>query len=56
MTGFWLASYIVLWLIVVAGSLIIMALAREIEELHKRIDSLQPYLTKKTKNNNEAGQ
>lgn len=46
MTGFWLVSYIVLWLIVIVGSLIIIALAREIEELHKHVNALRPFLSK----------
>lgn len=46
MTGFWLVSYIILWLLVVVGGLIIIALAREIEVLHKHMDSLSPYLSK----------
>lgn len=46
MTGFWLVSYIVLWLIVIVGGLILIALAREIEALHKQMDSLLPYLSK----------
>ncbi len=46
MTGFWLVSYIVLWLIVIVSGLTIIALAREIEVLHKQMDSLLPYLSK----------
>ena len=46
MTGFWLLSYIVLWLLVIVGGLIIIALAREIEVLHKHVNSLLPYLSK----------
>ncbi|GAB4463507.1 MAG: hypothetical protein Kow0070_24100 [Anaerolineales bacterium] len=38
MSGFWLVSYIVLWLMVIGEGLVILALAREIEELHKRQD------------------
>lgn len=47
MTGFWLVSYIVLWLVVIVEGLTIVALTREFEELHKKLDSLQAYLTKK---------
>lgn len=46
MTGFWLISYIILWLIVIVSGLIIIAMAREIEVLHKYIDDLRPYLYK----------
>lgn len=46
MTGFWLVSYIVLWLIVIVSGLTIIVLAREIEVLHKHMDSLRPYLSK----------
>lgn len=44
MTGFWLVSYIVLWLIIIVSGLTIIALAREIETLHKKIDSLRSFL------------
>lgn len=47
MSGIWLVSYIVLWLIVIVSGLIIIALAREVEALHMHIDSLRPYLTNK---------
>lgn len=46
MTGFWLVSYLVLWLIVIVSGLTIIALAREIEVLHKHVDSILPYLSK----------
>ena len=46
MTGFWLVSYIMLWLLVIVGGLILIALAREVETLHKQIETLGRYLTK----------
>jgi predicted Holliday junction resolvase-like endonuclease len=46
MSGLWLVSYIILWLIVIVIGLIVVALAREIEVLHKQLDSLRPYLLK----------
>ncbi|MEB2334787.1 MAG: hypothetical protein OZ914_10820 [Anaerolineaceae bacterium] len=46
MTGFWLVSYIVLWLLVIVGGLIIIALAREVETLHNHVEFLLPYLSK----------
>lgn len=46
MTGFWLVSYIMLWLLVIVGGLILIALAREVETLHKHIETLGRYLTK----------
>lgn len=49
MSGLWLMSYILLWLIVIASGLAIVALAREIEVMHKHLDSLRPYLSKKHK-------
>ncbi len=49
MTGFWLVSYIVLWLIMIVSGLTIIALAREIEALHKKIDSLGTYLSTSNK-------
>lgn len=45
MSGFWLVTYIVLWLVVIMSGLTIVALAREIETLHRKVDSLSPYLT-----------
>ena len=33
MTGLWLVSYVILWLLVVVAGLVIPALAREIESL-----------------------
>lgn len=44
MNGFWLISYIVLWVIVIVGGLIILALSREIEHLHEHFDSLLKYI------------
>ncbi len=46
MLTMWLISYIFLWIIVVLGGLIILALAREIEVLHKHQESLHSYLSK----------
>jgi hypothetical protein len=51
MTGFWLVSYIVLWLIVIGEGLVILALAREIEESHKKLDSLHRDLSKTDSDN-----
>lgn len=44
MTGLWLISYVVLWLLLVGAVLVILALSREVEELHKRVNLLQKYL------------
>ncbi|MFZ5882622.1 MAG: hypothetical protein ACOYYI_02455 [Chloroflexota bacterium] len=40
MNGFWLVSYIVLWLVAIGEGLVILTLAHEIEELHERLDTL----------------
>jgi uncharacterized membrane protein YccC len=45
MSGFWLVSYIVLWALVIGVGLVILALAREIEALHTRLDSALDYLS-----------
>ena len=37
MSGWWLASYVVLWVLVVALSLLVLALARQIGVLHLRL-------------------
>jgi hypothetical protein len=44
MTGFWLISYVVLWIMVVTEGLVILALAREIEALHSRVDKAEQRL------------
>ena len=44
MSGFWLISYIILWLLVIGGALGFFAMAREIETLHKKLDTLEKYL------------
>ena len=41
MTGIWLLSYVVLWLLVLGGAVVILMLAREIEVLHQRQDALE---------------
>jgi hypothetical protein len=41
MTGIWLVSYIVLWLLVLGGGAVILILAREIEALHARLESIE---------------
>ena len=47
MNGFWLISYVILWVLMIGSGLVILALAREVEALHKRLDILQKYLVKK---------
>lgn len=44
MTGFWLASFIVLWVVVVSLALVILAMAREIEDMHRRLESMSHYM------------
>lgn len=44
MSDFWMVSYIVLWLLAIGMGLVVLALAREIESLHTRLDWLQKYL------------
>lgn len=43
MTGFWLVSFIVLWVVVIGLALVVLAMAREIESLHTRLDSLMRF-------------
>lgn len=45
MSGWWLLSYVVLWILMIAAGLAILALAREVETLHKRLDSLHKILS-----------
>ena len=44
MSGFWLISFIVLWIMVVIQGLIILALAREIEKIRKWLESLRKFI------------
>ncbi len=44
MNGFWLVSFVVLWIVVVMLALIILAMAKEIEALHTKINSLSRIL------------
>jgi len=44
MSGFWLVSYLVLWLVIIGGGLAFLAMAWEIETLHKKLDTLEKYL------------
>jgi hypothetical protein len=44
MSVFWWISYAVLWLLVIGGCLTLLALAREIESLHKKVETLEKYL------------
>ena len=44
MNGFWLISYVILWLLVIGGALGFFAMAREMETLHKKLDTLEKYL------------
>ena len=41
MTGIWLISYVVLWLLVLGAGVVILILAREIEALHQRQDAME---------------
>jgi flagellar motor component MotA len=43
MSGLWLVSYVVLWLVVMGGALAFFAMAREMETLHKKLDTLQKF-------------
>ncbi len=47
MTGIWLASYIILWLLVIVGGVTLLALAKEILQLHKQLEEMRPYIFKK---------
>ncbi len=44
MTGLWLLSYVVLWALLLFACLFMLALAREIEALHKKLDTVLAYL------------
>ena len=53
MSGFWLVSYVVLWLVVISGGLAFLAMAREMETLHKKLDALQKFLQGKPPEENQ---
>jgi len=40
MNMLWLVSYIVLWVLVIIGGLVILALSREVESLHKSLEEI----------------
>jgi len=41
MTGLWLISYVVLWLLVLGGAVVVLILAREIESLQARLETVE---------------
>ena len=41
----WLVSYIVLWILVIIAGLVILALSREIESLHKSLNEILAILS-----------
>ena len=51
MTGLWLASYIVLWVLVIVSGVTILTLAKEVLQLHKQLESMRPYLFKENTEN-----
>lgn len=55
MSGFWLISYIILWLVVIGGGLAFLTVARETESLHKRIDSLEKLLRQIVSGDTKSG-
>lgn len=44
----WIISYIAIWALLIILGIVILALSREIETLHKKIDSLEKYLCQPT--------
>ncbi len=50
MTGFWLISYVVLWLVVLGLGLVILVMAREIEQMHARLEATQKLAAKSAVN------
>ena len=51
MTGLWLVSYLILWLIVVISALVVLALSREVEYLHKQIEALHLFFKSRENTN-----
>lgn len=48
MSDIWLLSYLILWVLVLGCGLVILILAREIENLHERLDHLEKLQQTKT--------
>jgi uncharacterized protein YoxC len=46
MTGLWLISYIVLWILTLILAIVVIALAREVEALHHQLDNTQKLVRK----------
>jgi hypothetical protein len=46
MSGMWMIGYVVLWLLVMGLGMAVLALAREVEMLHTRLESLYRFLDK----------
>jgi hypothetical protein len=40
MNMFWIVSYIVLWLLVIVLGLVILALSKEVETLHRKLEEI----------------
>lgn len=56
MNTLWLVSYIVLWILVIISGLVILALSREVESLHKRLNEILAILasSNSAKNRSES--
>ena len=54
MTGFWLVSYVILWVVVIFGGLAVLAIAREIEQIYKKLETLQNLLQDKPAEENQT--
>ncbi len=52
MNTFWFISIIISWMLLIGAILVILALAREVEVLHRRLDSLQTFLRSPDWSNN----
>lgn len=42
---FWVISYVISWLILIAACIVILMLSREVDSLHNRVETLEKYIS-----------
>jgi hypothetical protein len=42
---FWIISYVITWLILIAACIVILMLSREVDSLHYRVETLEKYIS-----------
>jgi hypothetical protein len=54
MNEYWLVSYIILWLVVIGCGLILLAIAREVESMHGKLETLDQFIRRETYKDKES--